>query len=102
MPPTHSPLRLEAAILSRMRSEVKLGKRQEHVQGKPAHRGSRIELLSDRHKRHMVRVEQLHQFREVRQRTGQTVDLVDDDHVDPSGPDVLKEPLQGRPLGIAA
>ena len=34
-----------------------LGKRQEHVQGQPAHRGRRVELLSDRHKRHIVGVE---------------------------------------------
>ncbi len=38
MPPTHSPLRLEAAILSRMRSEVTLLKRsQRALKGSVSH-----------------------------------------------------------------
>ena len=38
----------------------------------------------------------------VGQRPRQPIDFVDKDHVDPAGPDVLQEPLQGRPVGIAA
>jgi hypothetical protein len=34
--------------------------------------------------------------------TGQPIDLIDHDHVDLAGPDVVQEPLQGRPVGIAA
>ena len=47
-------------------------------------------------------IEQFDQFGEVRQRAGEAVDLVDDDHVNLARPYVLKEPLQGRAVGIAA
>ena len=50
----------------------------------------------------LVLVEQLDELGEVRQRAGQAVDLIDDDHVDLAGPYVLQEPLQGRAVGIAA
>jgi hypothetical protein len=46
-------------------------------------------------------VEQLHELGKVRQRAGQAVDLVDDDHVHLAGPHILQEPLQGRPVGVA-
>ena len=46
-------------------------------------------------------VEQLDQFGEVGERTGETVDLVDDDDVDPALPDGLKKSLQGRTVEIA-
>jgi len=51
MPPTHSPLRLDAEILSLIRSEVtsrSLGKRQQHVERQPAHRGGGVELLGSK------------------------------------------------------
>src|SRR5467141_2357142 len=44
-----------------------LGKGQEHVEGQPAHGGSGIELLGDRHKRYAMGIEQIDQFGEVRQ-----------------------------------
>jgi hypothetical protein len=47
-------------------------------------------------------VEQFHQLGEVGERPGQAVDLVDHDDVDLAGADVCQEPLQGRPVGIAA
>jgi hypothetical protein len=47
-------------------------------------------------------IEQLDQLGEVRQRAGQAVDLIDDDHVDFARPDVLQEPPQGRTFDIAA
>ena len=50
----------------------------------------------------LMLVEQLDQLGEVGERAGQPVDLVDDDDVDPPGPDVGQEPLQGRPLQRAA
>ena len=81
---------------------LELGKRQQHVEGQPPHRGGRVELLGDGDERHVVLVEQLDQLGEVRQRAGQAVDLVDDDDVDLAGPDVLQQPLQGRAVGIAA
>ena len=51
-------------------------------------------------------VEQLDQFGEVGERTGQPVDLVDDDDVHLALPDGVEKGLQGRPVetrpGIAA
>ena len=81
---------------------LELGERQQHVEGQPSHRRGGVELLGHRDKRHAVPVEQLDQLGEVRQRTGQAVDLVDDDDVDLSGSDVGQQPLQGRAIGIAA
>ena len=50
----------------------------------------------------LVLVEQLDQLGEVRQRSGQPVDLVDDDDVDLAGSDILQQALQGRALSVAA
>jgi hypothetical protein len=53
-----------------------------------------------------VGIEQLHQLGEVRQRSRQAVDLVDDNDVDLAGADIVQEPLQvralDRPTGIPA
>src|SRR5262249_55683801 len=46
--------------------------------------------------------EQLDELSEARQRAGQAVDLVDDDHVDLAGAHVVEKPPQGRPVGVAA
>jgi len=46
-------------------------------------------------------VEQLDELCKVRQRAGQTVDLIDHNHVDLAGSHVVQEPLQGGPLGVA-
>jgi hypothetical protein len=45
-----------------------------------------------------VRVEQFDQLGEVSKRTGQPVDLVDDDHVDLAGSDIGQQLLERRPL----
>jgi hypothetical protein len=47
-------------------------------------------------------VEELDELCEISQRTGQPVDLVDDDHIDLAGFDILEEPLQGRAVQGAA
>ena len=47
-------------------------------------------------------VEQLDQLGKVRQRAGEAVDLVNDDHLHLAGLHVVQEPLQGRPVGVAA
>ena len=39
-------------------------------------------------------IEQLDQLCEVRQRSGQAIDLVDDDDVDLPASDILQQPLQ--------
>ena len=46
-------------------------------------------------------IEQLDQLGKVGERTGQAVDLIDDDDVDLAGPDILQQTLQGRAVGIA-
>ena len=81
---------------------LELGKRQQHVQRQPAHRGGGVELLGDRDEGHIVLVEQLDELGEVGQRAGQAVDLVDDDDVDLAGPHIVQQPLQGWPVGVAA
>ena len=85
---------------------LELGKGQQHVEGQPAHGGRGIELLGHRHERDAMGVEQLDQLGEVGQGTGQPVDLVDDDDIDPAVPDVRQQSLQrgalGRAAGIAA
>ena len=70
-----------------------LGEGQEHVQGQSSHAGRRVERLGDRDERHLMRVEQLDQLGKVRERAGQPVDLVDNDDVNPSSANVIKEPL---------
>ena len=47
-------------------------------------------------------VEQFNQFGKIRQRAGQAVDLVDDNHIDLAGPHVVQQPLQGWPISVAA
>jgi hypothetical protein len=81
---------------------LELGKRQQHVQRQSPHGRGGVELLGDRHEGHTVLVEQLDELGEVRQRACQAVDLVDDDHIDLAGPHVLQEPLQSRPVAVAA
>ena len=65
---------------------LELGKRQQHIERQPSHRGGRVELLGDRYERYAVLVEQLDELGEVGQRAGQAIDLVDDNDVDLSRP----------------
>ena len=58
---------------------LELGEGEEHVQGQPPHAGGRVEGLGHRDERDAMGVEQLDQLGEVGQRSGQPVDLVDDD-----------------------
>ena len=45
-----------------------------------------------------MRVEEFDQLGEVGKRPRQPVDLIDDDHVDLAGPDILQQLLERRPL----
>src|SRR3977135_240825 len=72
---------------------LKLGKRQQDVEGQPPHRGGGIELLGHRDEGHAVLIEQLDQLGKVSQRARQAVDLVDDDDIDLSGSQILNQPL---------
>ena len=58
---------------------LELGEGQQDVQQHPAHRIGGIELLRDRHERHAMPVEDLHQLGKVVEGAAQSVDLVDDD-----------------------
>ena len=100
MPPTQMPLRLEAAILSRMRSPVT--SRSNWAKDSSTLRVSRpmlvvvLKLWVTDTKDTPCCVEQLDQLGEVGQRAGQAVDLVDHHHIDAAVADVGQELLQGR------
>ena len=49
-------------------------------------------------KAHVMAVEEFDHPREIRQRAGQAVDLVDDHHIDLARGDVGEQPLEGGPL----
>src|SRR6516225_2453411 len=104
-PPIHIPFLFEAAILSRMRSpmtSLELRKGQQHVQRQATHRGRRVELLRDRDKGGVPRIEDLDDLGKIGKRAGQPVDLVDDDDVDPPRRDIGEQTLQGRPIHCRA
>lgn len=61
-----------------------------------------LKPLGDGHERHTVRIHHLHQLREIHQRAGEPVNLVDHDDVDQVGLDVAQQALQRRPLQRAA
>ena len=81
---------------------LELRKGQQHVQRQPAHRGRRVELLSDRDERHVARVEHINELGKVGQRSRQPIHLIDNHQVDPLGPDVVEQPGQGRTVHRAA
>jgi hypothetical protein len=74
---------------------LELGKRQQHVEGEPAHAGGGIEGLGDRDEREPMLVEQLHQLGKIRRRAGKAIDLVDHDDVDFAAPDIVDEHVRG-------
>jgi hypothetical protein len=55
-------------------------------------------VLNDWVTEHLMRVEEIDQLGEVGERARQPVDLVDDDHVDPSRPNIVQELLERRPV----
>ena len=85
---------------------LELGEGEQHVQGKPPHRGRGVELLGDRDEGDAPSVEGFHDLGEVKQRTRQSVDLIDHHDVDLACANIAQEPLQGRavhrPPGKAA
>jgi hypothetical protein len=66
------------------------------------HRARRVELLRHRDERHTLCVEELDQPGKIGERAGQPVDLVDNDDVDPSRPDIGEQALRRGSLEIAA
>src|SRR5215472_1413828 len=77
---------------------LELRKGQQHIEGRAPHRGGCVELLRDRNKRGAPRVEDLDDLGEIGEQTGQAVDFVDNDRVDPPRGDIGKQPLQRRPI----
>jgi hypothetical protein len=77
---------------------LKLGERQEDVEGQPPHAGGGVEGLGHRDEGDTMRVEQLNQFGEVGKRSRQPVYLVDDDDVDLASLDIVQQLLERRPL----
>jgi hypothetical protein len=63
---------------------LKLGEGQQHIQRQPSHAGRGVERLGHRDERDAMGIKCLHQLGEVAEREGQPIDLIDDDHVDPS------------------
>ena len=74
----------------------KLSKGEQDIQGQPPHACGGVELLRDRDERDTTSVKGLHDLGEVEQRARQTVDLINDNHVDLAGGDIGEEPSQGR------
>jgi hypothetical protein len=60
-----------------------LRKRQQDVQGQSTHAGRGVEGLRDRDERDLVSVEEFDELSEIGERSGRTINLVDDDDVDP-------------------
>src|ERR1700730_17007966 len=84
-PPIQMPLRLEAAILSRMSSPVtsfELREREQHVKGQASHGRRGIELLGHGDERDGAGIEDLDHLGEIRQRARQPVHLINDDGID--------------------
>jgi len=95
----HMPLRLGAAILSRMRSPVT--SRSNWANDNSTFRVRRpidvvvLKLLGDRHEGGALPIKGLNDAGEIRQGSRQPVNLVDQDHVDQSPAQVGQQPLQG-------
>src|SRR5262245_7931733 len=67
---------------------LELGKRQQYVQGQPAHRGGGVEGLRHRYEGAVMGIEHLDDLGKVEQGAGKPIDLVDDNDVDLRTPDV--------------
>ena len=59
-------------------------------------------MLGDRHERDAAAVKDVDELGKIGERSGQPVDLVDDDHIDLACLDIGDQPFQGWPLHRAA
>src|SRR5581483_3631084 len=80
----------------------KLGKRKEHVEHQPAHRGGRVDLLRDADERDLASVEDLHHLAEVEQTAAEAIDLVDDTTVNLPRLNVRQQTLKSRAVHVPA
>src|SRR5215831_1455685 len=106
MPPTQRPLRLEAAILSRMRSEVT--SRSNWANDSSTFNVSRpmdVVVLNcwvtDTKDTLCWSNSSTSLAKSANERVRRST-FVDDDHVDLAGAHVVEKPPQGRPVGVAA
>src|ERR1700739_4529136 len=106
MPPTQRPLRLDAEILSRMRSEVT--SRSNWANDSSTFRVSRpVEVVvlncwvTETKDTLCLSNSSTSLAKSATERVRRST-LQNDDHVDLAGPHVREQPLQGRPVGVAA
>lgn len=81
---------------------LELREREQDVERQTPHGGCSVELLGDGDKRDAARIEDFDHFREIGQRAGKPVNLVNHDHVDHPGTDIRQEALEGGALHGAA
>ena len=81
---------------------LELREGQQNIQGQAPHRGRRVELLRDRNERCAPGIEDLDDLGKIGERTGQPVDLVDDDNIDPSRREIGEQLLQSGPIDRGA
>ena len=81
---------------------LELGEGQQHVEGQSPHAGGGVEGLGDRDERDAVGVERFDQLGEIGERTGQPIDLVDDDDIDLTSRHGVEQRLQSRAVQTAA
>src|ERR1700731_4879109 len=77
---------------------LELGEGEQHVERQAPHGGRRVELLRHRHEGCVMGVEDVDDLGKICERPRQSVDLVDNDGLNPAGLDVLQKPLERRPL----
>jgi hypothetical protein len=78
-----------------------LSKRQQDVQGELAHRRRGVELLCDANKGGTVTIENVHNLREIGQRSGQSIDFVDYHNVDSPLRYIVHEACGTRTVHVA-
>ena len=77
---------------------LELGEGQKDIERQPSHGAGGVELLGHRYEGDGILVEHLDDLGEVRQRAGQSIDLVDDHDVHLAGAHIRQQPLECRPL----
>src|SRR6185312_9043272 len=81
---------------------LELREGEQDVEGKPPHAARCVEGLSDGNERDALGVEGLNDLGEIGERSGEPVDLVDDNHIDPSFANAIEQTLQRRTIGGSA
>ena len=80
---------------------LKLGKREQYIEGQPAHAGGGVEGLCDTHETDVILLEQFHHAGKIRERAGQPINLVDHHDVDAARGDIGEQLLKPGTLHAA-